>query len=362
MPQTLDLSSYRRYFPSLELSVHDKQVVYFDNPGGTQVARQVIDAIVVYFQEANANIGGAFVTSQRADALIEAARSAMADFLHAASSRQIVFGPNMTTLTFAFSRAIGKTLSAGDEIVVTGLDHDANVAPWLALQERGVVIRTVDIHPENVTLDMDDMRAKITERTRLVAVGYASNAVGTINDVQTVIRWAHEVGALVWVDAVQFAPHGPIDVQALDADFLVCSRFQERLRRLLDDSSFEEIRIHPAPELDWIAEEKIAQLRRPDDPIVHQLMRFNQHLAHIRHVEVTDIRPKQSLEPCSIWIHFVIETPRIYRIIGFAAEVEIARKEIANIGGLLDLTGGVVVNFIRSARRPLRRHRITLRH
>ncbi len=226
MPQTLDLSSYRRYFPSLELNVDGRQAVYFDNPGGTQVARQVIDAMVAYFQEANANTGGAFVTSQRADAVIDAARSAMADFLHAASPRQIVFGPNMTTLTFAFSRAIGKTLSAGDEIVVTVLDHDANVAPWLALQERGVVIRTVDIHPENVTLDMDDMRAKITERTKIVAVGYASNAVGTINDVRTVIRWAHEVGALVWIDAVQFAPHGPIDVQALDADFLVCSSYK----------------------------------------------------------------------------------------------------------------------------------------
>ncbi len=158
--------------------------------------------------------------------MIAAARSAMADFLHAASPGEIVFGPNMTTLTFAFSRAVGKTLQAGDEIVVTTLDHDANVAPWLALQERGVVIRTVDVHPGDVTLDMQDMRAKINERTRLVAVGYASNAVGTINDVATVIRWAHEVGALAWIDAVQFAPHGPIDVQALDADFLVCSSYK----------------------------------------------------------------------------------------------------------------------------------------
>jgi cysteine desulfurase family protein (TIGR01976 family) len=150
----------------------------------------------------------------------------MADFLHASSPNEIVFGPNMTTLTFAFSRAIGKILQPGDEIVVTILDHDANVAPWLALQERGVTIRTVDVHPENVTLDMEDMRAKITERTRVVAVGYASNAVGTINDVETIIRWAHEVGALSWIDAVQFAPHGPIDVQALDADFLVCSSYK----------------------------------------------------------------------------------------------------------------------------------------
>ena len=226
MPQTLDLRSYRRHFPSLKSTFNGKQAIYFDNPGGTQVLRAVIDAMMMYYLDANANTGGAFVTSQRTDAVIEAARMVMADFLHAASPSQIVFGPNMTTLTFAFSRAIGKTLSAGDEIVVTVLDHDANVAPWLALQERGVVVRTVDIHPDNVTLDMDDMRAKITERTKIVAVGYASNAVGTINDVQTVIRWAHEVGALVWIDAVQFAPHGPIDVQALNADFLVCSSYK----------------------------------------------------------------------------------------------------------------------------------------
>jgi cysteine desulfurase family protein (TIGR01976 family) len=226
MPQTLDLSSYRRYFPSLAQTVNGKQAIYFDNPGGTQVAQQVIDAMITYFREANANTRGAFVTSHRTDHAIAAARSAMADFLHAASPREIVFGPNMTTLTFAFSHSIGKTLQPGDEIVVTTLDHDANVAPWLALQERGVVIRTVDVHSEDVTLNMEDMRAKIGERTKLVAVGYASNAVGTINDVATVIRWAHEVGAMVWIDAVQFAPHAPIDVQAIDADFLVCSSYK----------------------------------------------------------------------------------------------------------------------------------------
>jgi len=223
----LDLSPYRAYFPSLAQEIDGKQVAYFDNPGGTQVASQVIDAMVAYFREANANTGGAFITSRRTDEVIANARSAMADFLHAHSPNEIVFGPNMTTLTFAFSRAIGKTLQAGDEIVVTVLDHDANVAPWLALQEeRGVVIRTVDVHPENITLDMEDMRGKINERTKLVAVGYASNAAGTINDVATIIGWAHEAGALAWIDAVQFAPHGPIDVQQLDADFLVCSSYK----------------------------------------------------------------------------------------------------------------------------------------
>src|SRR5260221_6855162 len=182
--------------------------------------------MVAYFLEANANSYGALLTSKRTDHVIANARSAMADFLHASSPGEIVFGPNMTTLTFAFSRAIGKTLQPGDEIVVTVLDHDANVAPWLALQERGVVIRTVDVHPEDVTLERVAIRVKITDRTRLVAVGYASNAVGTINDVTTIIRWAHEVGALAWIDAVQFPPHGPIDVQLFDTNFLVCSSYK----------------------------------------------------------------------------------------------------------------------------------------
>jgi cysteine desulfurase family protein (TIGR01976 family) len=226
MPQTLDLSSYRRYFPSLRQTLNGQSAIYLDNPGGTQVPQQVIDGIVTYLQTANANSHGAFLTSQRTDVVIAAARQAMADFLHAANSNEIVFGPNMTTLTFAFSRAIGQTLQAGDEIVVTVLDHDANVAPWLALQERGIIIRTVKVQLADLTLDMEDMRTKITERTKLVAVGYASNAAGTINDVETIIRWAHEVGALTWLDAVQFAPHAPIDVQALDTDFLVCSAYK----------------------------------------------------------------------------------------------------------------------------------------
>lgn len=226
MARTLDLSPYRRYFPSLTQKVNGQTAIYFDNPGGTQVAQQVIDSMLVYLRTSNANTQGAFLTSRRTDEVIAAARQGMADLLHAAGPAEIVFGPNMTTLTFAFSRAFGQTLQPGDEIVVTVLDHDANVAPWLALQERGVVIRTVDVHPEDVTLDMDDLRAKINKRTKLVAVGYASNAVGTINDVSTIIRLAHEAGALTWIDAVQFAPHGPIDVQALDADFLVCSSYK----------------------------------------------------------------------------------------------------------------------------------------
>ena len=226
MPQVPDLSSYRRYFPSLALQVGRQPAIYFDNPGGTQVAQQTIEATTKYYQEANSNSHGAFLTSQRTDRVIQDAREAMASFLNAASPKEIVFGPNMTTLTFAFSRAFARTLKPGDEIIVTMLDHDANVAPWLALEEQGAVIRMVDIRTEQVTLDMEDLRSKINEKTRLVAVGYASNAVGTINDIATITRWAHEAGALIFVDAVQYAPHGPIDVQELDVDFLACSAYK----------------------------------------------------------------------------------------------------------------------------------------
>jgi cysteine desulfurase family protein (TIGR01976 family) len=223
----LDLAAIRAAFPSLAVEVNGHPAVYFDNPGGTQVPQTCIDAITQYLSSANANTGGAFLTSQRTDAVLAEAHTAMADFLNAADPREIVFGANMTTLTFAVSRAIGRTLKAGDEIVVTALDHDGNIAPWLALQEEGdVVVRMANFDPATCTLDMDDLRSKINAKTKLVAVGYASNAVGTINDVATVIGWAREVGAYSFVDAVQFAPHGPIDVQALGCDFLVCSAYK----------------------------------------------------------------------------------------------------------------------------------------
>jgi cysteine desulfurase family protein (TIGR01976 family) len=222
-----DPAAIRKRFPSLAIQLHGRDVVFFDNPGGTQVTQSCIDAITAYLTSSNANTHGAFLTSQRTDEVLSAARAAMADLLNATDPREIVFGPNMTTLTFALSRAIGRTLKRGDEIVVTALDHDANVAPWLALEEeRGIVVRVSDVDLTTCTLNMDDLRAKITERTKLVAVGYASNAVGTINDVATIIRWAHEVGALAFVDAVQFAPHAPIDVLTLDCDFLACSAYK----------------------------------------------------------------------------------------------------------------------------------------
>jgi cysteine desulfurase family protein (TIGR01976 family) len=223
----LDLATIRTAFPSLAVEQNGQPVVYFDNPGGTQVPQACIDAIAQYLSSANANTGGAFLTSQRTDAVLAEAHAAMADFLNADDPREIVFGANMTTLTFAVSRAIGRTLTAGDEIVVTALDHDANVAPWLALEEeRGVVVRVAEVDLATCTLDMADLKSKITPKTKVVAVGYASNATGTINDVATVIGWAREVGALSYIDAVQYAPHGPIDVQALDCDFLVCSAYK----------------------------------------------------------------------------------------------------------------------------------------
>ena len=218
----LDLTWIRAQFPALAQEVNGHPAVFFDGPGGTQVPQRVIDAVTDYLIRHNANTHGAFATSRRTDETIDAARAAMADFLGCAAD-EVVFGPNMTTLTFAISRAFGRDIRPGDEIVLTRLDHDANVAPWKALEERGTVIRMVDIDTEECTLDMADMARAIGPRTKLVAVGYASNAVGTINDVTTITRMAHAVGALVYIDAVHYAPHGPIDVRALDCDFLACS-------------------------------------------------------------------------------------------------------------------------------------------
>ena len=222
---TLDLSWVRSQFPSLSQSVNGHPAIFLDGPGGTQVPQRVIDAISEYLRHNNANAGGAYTTSRNTDTMIAGARGAMADFL-GCDADEIVFGPNMTTLTYAVSRSIGRELGGGDEIVLTHLDHDANISPWRALEERGVTIRMADVHEDDCTLDMDDLERKITEKTRLVAVGYASNAVGTINDVPKIVRLAHGHGALAYIDAVHYAPHGPIDVRALDCDFLVCSTYK----------------------------------------------------------------------------------------------------------------------------------------
>ena len=226
-PSAYDVAEIRAHFPALAMRDDGRAMAFFDGPGGTQVPRAVIEAVAGYYETSNANEGGAFLTSHRSDAMTERAHEAVAEFLNARSGHEIKFGANMTTLTFHISRSIGKTWRPGDEIVVTTLDHEANVSPWRAIAEdRGVTVRTVDIHPEDGTLDLDDLSAKLSDRTRLVAVGYASNALGTINPVGEIIRRAHAAGALAYIDAVHFAPHGPIDVQALDADFLVCSAYK----------------------------------------------------------------------------------------------------------------------------------------
>ena len=222
----LDLNYVRSQYPSLSQSVNGHPTAFLDGPGGTQVPQRVIDAISAYLAHDNANTGGAYSTSRNTDAMIARARGAMADFLNC-SPDEVAFGPNMTTLTFAISRAIGRELKPGDEIVVTRLDHDANVSPWTAMAEdRGVTVRWAEIHDEDCTLDTADLASKINAKTKLVAVGYASNAVGTINPVKEVVRLAHQVGALCYVDAVHYGPHGLIDVAALDCDFLACSTYK----------------------------------------------------------------------------------------------------------------------------------------
>jgi cysteine desulfurase family protein (TIGR01976 family) len=221
-----DVASCSRQFPSLSREADGKRVVYFDGPAGSQVPRGVIEAISNYMLHCNANHGGAFLTSRESDAILLEAHAAAADLLGAADPDLIAFGPNMTTLTFALSRALARTWKAGDEIIVTRLDHDANVTPWvLAARDAGVVVRFVAIRP-NCTLDLDALARQLSPHTRLVAVGCASNAVGTINPVQRIIDMAHGVGALVFLDAVHYAPHALIDVTAWDCDFLACSAYK----------------------------------------------------------------------------------------------------------------------------------------
>lgn len=218
----LDLPLIRGQFPALQ-----NGPVFLDNPAGTQVPHAVLDRMTTYLTEYNANHGGAFETSRQSDALVDEARAAAADFLNAGRPEEIVFGPNMTSLTFNISRSIGRRLAPGDEIVVTRLDHDANITPWVMVaEERGCRLRWVDFQPEDGTLNMEDLQSALEGRPKLVAVGYASNALGTINPVSKIVSMAHDAGAWVYVDAVQHAPHGPIDVQQLGCDYLVCSAYK----------------------------------------------------------------------------------------------------------------------------------------
>lgn len=221
-----DVNVVRQQFPALQELFDGRPGIFFDNPGGTQVPQRVISAITDYLVRSNANTHGVFATSVRSDVIIDHARQAAADLL-GADTDEIVFGNNMTSLAFALSRTLVPELKRGDEVVVTRLDHDANVSPWLRLAEdAGAELRWADIDTESCTLDMEHLQSLITPRTKLVAVGYASNASGTINDVKTIIAWAKGVGAYTFIDAVQYAPHGLIDVKALGCDFLACSAYK----------------------------------------------------------------------------------------------------------------------------------------
>ena len=218
---TFDVAAIRARFSALA-----RPTVFFDAPGGTQVPDSVIEAIASYLRESNANLGGPFETSRRSDQLVQRAHETAALFL-GCSPAEVGFGANMTTLNFALTRAFGRELRAGDEIVVTRLDHDANVAPWLELaRDRDLVVRFADIVEEDCTLDMAGLERLLSGRTRVVTFPWASNAVGTITDVKRIASLAHEAGALAWVDAVHYAPHGPIDVAAAGADVLICSPYK----------------------------------------------------------------------------------------------------------------------------------------
>lgn len=222
-----DVEMIRSHFPGLARMEGDSPAVFFDNPAGTQVARLVVERMAKTMIETNANLGGVFTTTRLAMEGVAAAHRAAADFVNAASPDEVFFGQNMTTITFALSRAIGRDLSPGDEIVVTRMDHDANISPWLMMaQDRGLTIRWLEFNTDTCEFDLASLEPLLNERTRLVAVGYASNLTGTINDVPAIARLAKKVGALVYVDAVQYAPHGLIDVQALGCDFLVCSAYK----------------------------------------------------------------------------------------------------------------------------------------
>jgi cysteine desulfurase family protein (TIGR01976 family) len=216
----VDLTTIRRRFSAL-----DRELAFFDGPGGTQVPDEVIEAIAGYLRDSNANLGGDFETSRRSGEIVAEARAAGARFLGCAAD-EVVFGANMTTLNFSLSRTLGRELAAGDEIVVTKLDHDGNVSPWLELErDLGLRVLFAEIR-DDTTLDLDHLGSLLSERTRVVAFPWASNAVGTLVDAARIAELAHSVGALAWVDAVHYAPHGPIDVAAAGIDVLLCSPYK----------------------------------------------------------------------------------------------------------------------------------------
>ena len=221
------LDEIRRQFPALARQAGDYPAAFFDGPAGTQVPQRVIDAVSAYYIQHNANHGGLFPTSRESDALLAAAHQAAADFVGSDDPGTVAFGANMTTLTLSLSRALARTWGPGDEVIVSRLDHDANFTPWvLAAADAGATVRHIDINPNDCTLDLDDFKSQLSDRTRLVAVGCASNAVGSVNPVKDICRLAHEVGALTFLDAVHFAPHSLIDVEDFGCDFLACSAYK----------------------------------------------------------------------------------------------------------------------------------------
>ena len=250
------VAALRSQFPALARQILGQSAVFLDGPAGTQVPQPVIDAISNYLSRHNANHGGLFPTALESDALLDAAHVALAEFVGGCDPGEIALGQNMTSLTFALSRALGRTWRPGDEIVVTRLDHDANFSPWvLAARDAGATVRIVEIHRADCTLDLDDFQAKINPRTKLVAVGCASNSSGGVNPVRKIADWAHAAGALVFVDAVHYAPHALLDVTALDCDFLACSAYKFfgphlgvlwGRRKLLEQ--LEAYKLRPAPD------------------------------------------------------------------------------------------------------------------
>lgn len=226
MSSTFPIDTVRAQFPALAREDAGIKRIYLDNPAGTQVPRQVADATARCLLETNANLGGYFATSKAAEKVVDDAHRAMGRFLNG-SERQVIIGPSMTSLTFAMSRSIGRTLHAGDEIVVTRMDHDGNISPWLALAEDlGLTVRWVPFDERSWVIEPDALEAVLTKKTKLVALNYASNLTGSINDVRALVERIHNAGALAYVDAVQFAPHGAVDVNALGCDFLACSSYK----------------------------------------------------------------------------------------------------------------------------------------
>ncbi len=222
-----NVANIRKQFPALQLKDNGNLRIYLDNPGGTQVPNMVLNRMKDYLVASNANHGGYFRTSQTSDAILQQAHDVMAIFLNAKSAREIIFGPNMTTLTFAISRSLGHWFKPGDEIILTRMDHDANITPWTFLaRDLGLKVKWLNFNRETYTYELDELNQLLSDRVKLMAVNYASNAIGTINDIKTISRMIHDLGGLVYVDAVQYVPHGPTDVQDLECDFLVCSAYK----------------------------------------------------------------------------------------------------------------------------------------